>query len=104
VVGTRDELVKAGVLVEEGARRLVVVGSRPVAIARSLDPSDFNRIDRSRERDIDLPPGEYELFTRQDMTFASAAATREKRVSGSLHIEDPDRFWAPSRFLVLVRR
>lgn len=105
VIGTRDELVKKGVLVEEGRRKVLgLIGSRPVAPARVLDPAQFVRIDRSRDRTIPLPEGEYRIATRHSLDFARPAATKDDRVMGSIQIERPERFWESSRFLVLVRR
>jgi hypothetical protein len=105
VVGTRSELVKKGVLVEEGHRSFLgLLGSRPVAPARSLDPAQFVKIDRSRDLTIPLPEGEYSIVTRQDLGFATAAAKNDDRIKGSLTVDRPEKFWEPSKFLVLVRR
>jgi predicted nucleic acid-binding Zn-ribbon protein len=105
VVGTRDELVKKGVLVEEGKKSVLgIFGSRPVAPARTLDPAQFVRIDRLRDRTIALPDGEFKIVTRQDLGFATPAAKKDDRIMGSLKVDRPEKFWEPSRFLVLVRR
>ncbi|MEO5568401.1 MAG: hypothetical protein ABIR92_07910, partial [Gemmatimonadaceae bacterium] len=105
VIGTRDELIKKGVLVEEGSRRVLgIFGSRPVAPARTLDPAAFTRIDRLRDRVIPLPEGEFTIVSRQDVAFATPGETRDKRMSKSLQVDRPDKFWEPSKFLVLVRR
>jgi hypothetical protein len=93
------------VLVEEGRKRVIgLFGSRPVAPARSLDPSQFVRIDRLRDRTIQLPEGEFQIVTRQDLGFATPEATRDDRIVGSLKVDLPEKFWEPSKFLVLVRR
>jgi hypothetical protein len=105
VIGTRDELVKKGVLVEEGTRPVLgIFGSRPVAPARTLDPSAFIRIDRLRDRTIPLPEGEFSIVSRQDLAFATAGEQKDKRIAKSLQVDRPDKFWEPSKFLVLVRR
>jgi hypothetical protein len=105
VVGTRDELVKKGVLVEEGRKSVLgIFGSRPVAPARTLDPTQFVRIDRLRDRTISLPDGEFRIVTRQDIGFATPAATKDDRIIGSIKVDAPEKFWEPSKFLVLVRR
>ena len=105
IVGTRDELVKKGVLVEEGSRRVLgIFGSRPVAPARALDPSQFTRIDRLADRTIPLPEGEFSVVSRHDMAYATPGEVRDTRVAKSLQIVRPDKFWEPSKFLVLVRR
>lgn len=105
IVGTRDELVKKGVLVEEGSRPILgLFGSRPVAPARSLDPAQFVKIDRLKDRTIQLPAGEFQIVTRQDPTFATPAEKKDDHILGSLKVDRPEQFWEPSKFLVLVRR
>lgn len=103
VIGRKDELIKAGILVEEGRKRLLVLGSRPVAPARELDPARFVRIDRMRDRVIDLPEGEYTILSRQNLANATPEGTRDGRITGGLRIDDPARFWEASPFLVIVR-
>ena len=105
VAGTRDELIKKGVLVEEGSRKVLgIFGSRPVVPARKLDPSLFTSLDRLRDRTISLPEGEYAVVSRQDLSFTTPAERKDDRVLKSLQIDSPEKFWEPSKFLVLVRR
>jgi len=103
VIGTKDELIKQGILVEEGRKRFLVVGGRTVAPARELDPSKFTRIDRERDRVINFPAGDYVIFSRQNPAYASPFASKGSTMSGGIRIDQPDRFWEPSRFLIIVR-
>lgn len=103
VVGTKDELIKKGVLVAEGGKRFVVVGGRNVVPARQLDPSNFSKIDRLSDRNIPLPEGQYQILTRQNVSFAKAQAQKDGKISGGLTIEEPEQFWATSPFLIIVR-
>jgi hypothetical protein len=104
VAGTRDELIKKGVLVEEGSRRVLgIFGSRPVAPARTLDPAVFTSLDRLRDRTIKLPEGEFAVVSRQDLSFATPAERKDNRVAGAIQIDRPEKFWESSKFLVLVR-
>ncbi len=103
VIGTKDELVKQGVLVEEGRKRLLVVGGRTVSAARELDPAKFNRLDRIRDRVINLPAGEYTIFSRQNPAYASPFASRDGKISGGLRVDQPEKFWEPSKFLIIVK-
>jgi hypothetical protein len=103
VVGTKDELIKKGVLVAEGGKRFVVVGGRHIVPARQLDPTSFSKIDRLTDRTIQLPEGEYEIMSRQNVGFAKAAAAKDGKISGALTIEQPEQFWATSPFLIIVR-
>ena len=103
VIGTKDELVKAGILVEEGHKRFLLVGSRPVAPARDLDPSKFTKIDRLHDRTINFPEGDYQIFSRQNPSFASPLNAKDGKISGGLRIDQPESFWANSRYLIVVR-
>jgi predicted nucleic acid-binding Zn-ribbon protein len=103
VVGTKDDLIRAGVLVEEGRKRFMVVGGRPVSAARDLDPSKFTKIDRLRDRVINVPEGDYSIFTRQNPAFASPFSSKDGKFSGGLRIDQPERFWEPSKFLIIVK-
>lgn len=103
VIGTKDELIKEGVLVEEGHKRLLLVGSRSVAPARDLDPSKFTRIDRLHDRTINFPAGDYTILSRQNPAFASPFAGKDGRISGGLRIDQPEKFWEASKFLIIVK-
>jgi hypothetical protein len=103
VVGTREELIKKGVLVAEGGKRFVVVGGRKIVPARTLDPASFSKIDRLTDRNIPLPEGEYEIMSRQNVTFAKPQTAKDGKISGGLTIEQPEQFWATSPFLIIVR-
>jgi uncharacterized coiled-coil protein SlyX len=90
IIGTKDELLKQGVLVEEGHKRFVVLGGRTVAPARDLDPSKFTKIDRLRDRTINFPAGEYTILTRQSPEFASPFASKNGKLSGGMRIDQPE--------------
>jgi hypothetical protein len=103
VIGTRDELIRKGVLVPNGPKRFVLMGSRPVVPARELDPANFTKIDRLSDSTIALPAGEYEILSRQNVSFAAPQALKDKKIVGGLTILEPEQFWAASRFLIIVR-
>ncbi|HTE46527.1 MAG TPA: hypothetical protein VK636_14845 [Gemmatimonadaceae bacterium] len=103
VVGTKDELIKKGVLVAEGGKRFVILGGRNVVPARTLDPSNFTKVDRLADRTIPLPQGEYQIMSRQNPSFAKAQVEKDGKIAGALTIEQPESFWEPSRFLIIVR-
>src|SRR4051812_6861191 len=102
VIGTREELIKKGVLVAEGSKRFVVAGSRQVKPARTLDPSVFTKLDRTVDRTIILPAGKYEIISRQNPAYASPALKNGK-IGGVMTIEQPEQFWEASPFLIIVR-
>jgi len=103
VIGTRDELIKSGILVEEGHKRFLILGGRTLSLARDLDPAKFTRIDRLRDRVINFPAGDYTIFTRQNPTYASPFASKDGKLSGGLRIDQPEKFWESSRFLIIVK-
>jgi hypothetical protein len=103
VIGTKDELIRDGILVEEGHKRLLLIGGRPVAAARELDPAKFTRLDRLRDRVINFPAGDYTIFTRQNPSYASPFAAKDGKLSGGLRIDQPEKFWEPSKFLIIVK-
>ena len=104
VVGTRQELMNKGVLVAEGPRRFGLVGGRAVAPARELDPTDFTKIDRLSDSTIVLPAGEYKIVSRQSTAYATPQVQKKGgKIAGSLKIQQPERFWSASRYLIIVR-
>jgi hypothetical protein len=95
--------VRQGILVEEGHKRLLLLGGRPTSPARELDPAKFTKIDRLKDRVIDFPAGEYMIFSRQNPAYASPLATKDGKMAGGLRIDQPERFWEPSKFLIIVK-
>lgn len=102
VVGTRDELIKKGILVQEG-KKFLVFGAHRYEPARSLDSTAFTRIDRLRDTTIPLPAGRYQIVSRHDPSLATPNATKDGKVSGELTISQPERFWSASRYLIVVK-
>jgi len=103
IIGTKDELIHEGILVEEGHKRFLLVGGRPVAPARELDPAKFTKIDRLRDKVINFPAGDYTILSRQNPTYASPFSTNGGKLSGGLRIDQPEKFWEPSKFLIIVK-
>lgn len=103
VIGTKDELIKQGILAAEGQKRFLLVGSRSVSPARELDPSKFTKIDRLSSRTIELPAGKYEILSRQNPMYADSTSIKDGKIVGTLNINQPEQFWQPSRFLIIVK-
>ncbi len=103
VVGTKDELLEKGVVVEEGSKFLVF-GSKTLQPARELDAGVFQRLDRRVDTVLTVPEPtrEYKIVTRQDPKFLSSTVTNKGKVKGDLHVATQE-FWAAGKFLILVR-
>jgi hypothetical protein len=98
VAGTRDDLVKAGVLSEEGG--LLGIG-RTLTPARAMRLGVFNRIDRTRDTVIALPAAkQYQIVSRHDPGLVDITLSRGE--SATLRIRDPERFWGASDYLIIV--
>ena len=108
VIGTKDDLLRRGVVVEEGGSRvLFVFGKRGKTLvpARQLDPGQFVMVDKRTFSEIPLDPEkEYVIASRQDFGALDPQPGDDGHVSGVLRIADPDRFWSGGRYLVIVER
>jgi hypothetical protein len=105
VVGTRAELLASGVIVEDGHRAIPLIGRRTVQPARRLPLQEFTSIDRTETRRIPLPHPErqYTIVSRQDLTQL-AGGFGKGEVDGAIEIASPERFWEPSKYLIVVER
>jgi len=99
-VGTKDELVKKGVVTKEGSKFLVFGGTR-LEPARNLNPDAFTAIDKTQQTSIPLPRTDkkYKIISRQSPTHLSSAV-KDGKVSGSLEISQRENFWSAARYLI----
>lgn len=108
VVGTKEDLLQRGIIKETGGSRvLFIFGKRGQVLvpASDMDPNYFTPIDMRNTMDIQLPHPDrrYQIVTPQDLSALSNTPDDQGRIQGSaLHIEDARRFWANSRYLILV--
>ncbi len=104
VIGTKNELKQKGIILEEGSKFLFF-GSKVIVPAWNLNPGAFTKTDRRELGQIPLPKSDtwYKVVTRQNLQYLSTPATKDGKIKGeSLHITEPDRFWASSPFLIIV--
>jgi myosin heavy subunit len=103
-VGTADELKKKGVVTKEGSKFLVFGGSR-LEPARNLDPAAFTPIDKTRQTSIPLPRSDksYKIVSRQSPSYLGSNVSKDGKVKGSVEIGQPEEFWSPSKYLILVQ-
>lgn len=106
VIGTREELVRKGVLVAEGRRAIPLVGRREVTPARDLPLGEFTSIDLASIREIPLPRTDrsYRIISRQNLASLGGAVDRKGGVRERIAIGDTEQFWAPSRYLIVVEQ
>ncbi|HUK21404.1 MAG TPA: hypothetical protein VLV45_07590 [Gemmatimonadales bacterium] len=107
VVGTRDELKQKGIVREEGGARFLFVlwkSGKTLVPARELDPKQFNTADGRVLETLELPASghEYRIVSRQDVSALATPPADNGTVSGQLKIADSRKFWANSKFLIIV--
>ena len=103
VAATEAELLERGVIVREGGRRYLLAGPRPIQPARQLPVTAFKAIDMSRTRTIPLPPGQYRILSRHNIELVQPDSVVGDKIGGTLRVTAPERFWARSKYLILVR-
>ncbi|MBI4503811.1 MAG: hypothetical protein HY700_21945 [Gemmatimonadetes bacterium] len=103
VIGTKKELKEKGIIQEQGGKFLFF-GSKTLVPGWNLDPSGFTKTDRRELAEIPLPKSNawYKIVSRQNLAALGEPATKDGKVKGTLHITEPQQFWANSRFLIIV--
>lgn len=108
VTGTKDYLMKHSIVAEVGGTRfpfIVKVGSTLRPANLHPDTTLFHPFDMLDTRTVPLAPGQsYEVVSAQDLTGADRANAKGRVFTGSITITDPQRFWAPSHYLILMQR
>ena len=102
-VGTKDELMKKGVITKEGSKFLIFGGTR-LEPARNLSPESFTAIDKTQQTSIPLPRTDkkYKIISRQSPSYLATPA-KDGKVEGSIEIAQPEEFWSASKYLILVQ-
>ena len=108
IVGTEKELIQKGVIVKEGGANLLFAHpGRTLQPARSVNPELFTAIDARETKEIQLPDStkRYQVVSRQSLDDCDVVE-RDKATfkGGVLRISDASKFWAPSRYLILVQK
>ena len=104
-IGTKDELLKDGVVTKEGSKFLIFGGTR-LEPARNLNPAAFTAIDKTQTLSISLPriDKKYKIVSRQSPEFLSGDVTPKGDVKGVVEILSPEEFWSASKYLILVQK
>jgi len=103
-VGTKDELMKKGVVTKEGSKFLIFGGTR-LEPARNLSPEAFTAIDKTQQTSIPLPRTDkkYKIISRQSPSHLTSTVAKDGKVTGSVEIAQPEEFWSASKYLILVQ-
>ncbi|NUQ11817.1 MAG: hypothetical protein HUU26_05725 [Gemmatimonadaceae bacterium] len=105
-IGTERELTEKGLVRREGGTLLMFGRGKTMVPGRALDPSQFTVLSKARDRKIMLPRSDkdYRIVSRQALEFTDLEKPRDAIVRGTLTITDAEKFWAPSKFLILVEK
>jgi myosin heavy subunit len=103
-IGTKDELLRNGVVAKEGKKFLFFGGTR-LEPARKLNLAAFTMIDKTQTVSISLPRPDktYKIISRQSPEFLAGEPSENGEVKGVLEIASPEEFWSASKFLILVQ-
>jgi hypothetical protein len=105
-IGNERELTEKGLVRREGGTLLMFGRGKTLVPGRTLDPSQFTLLSKERDKQIMLPRAdkEYRIVSRQALEYTDLAKPRDAIVKGTLTITDSEKFWAPSKFLILVEK
>jgi hypothetical protein len=103
-VGTKDELIKNGVVTKEGSKFLFFGGTR-LEPARRPNLDAFTMIDKTQTLSIPLPRTDkkYKIVSRQSPDFLAGDINEKGEVKGVVEIGSPEEFWSASKYLILVQ-
>jgi hypothetical protein len=107
VVGREDELVKRGVIVREGGANLLLAHpGRTLQVARTIPTDAFTPVDSREIKVIPIPDStrHNRIVSRQSHEAAEVQERKKNTFRGNLKIADATRFWAPSKYLVVVEQ
>jgi hypothetical protein len=105
-IGTEKELTAKGVIRREGGTLLAFGRGKTIVPARAFEMEDFQVMSKSKDLTIELPESdrEYRIVSRQNLEYTDSVNPKSTTVKGALRVTDPEKFWAPSKYLILVRR
>ena len=95
VVGTKEDLMKKGIVAEEGSKFLFF-GSKALVPARKIDKTQFTAMNKWDDVPIVLHIADkpYKVVSRQDAQYIEAGKDSTGKFNGELHITQPAEFWS----------
>lgn len=107
VIGKEDELLERGIIVHEGGANLIFAHpGRTIQMSRTADASAFTPVDQRGSKVIQMPDStrRWKVVSRQSLDYASVDERDNDTFRGNLKITEPNKFWGPSRFLIVVEQ
>jgi hypothetical protein len=107
VIGNEDELLKKGIIVHEGGANLLIAHpGRTIQMSRTADASAFTAVDQRSSNVISMPDTtrRWKIVSRQSLDYATVDERDNDTFKGNLKISNPNKFWGPSRFLIVVEQ
>lgn len=103
VIGTKDELLQKKLIEQKGG--LFGIGKSQLP-ARDLSPAAFTAIDMTKVSEIPFPKADktYRLVSLQDVTALDVQPDKNGRIKGGLKITNAERFWAASKYLIVMEQ
>lgn len=100
VAGKKDDLLRRGIIEQRGG--MLGIGKTQV-LARTLDAGEFTAVDRTQVKEITFPhPAKsYRIISTNDLAGLDSLP-KDGKFRGTLRIKTPEKFWRPSKFLVLM--
>jgi myosin heavy subunit len=108
VLGNKKELMEKGVVSQVGGSRVLGIGWRTgetLVPGVNLNETLFTKAEKQAVTEITLPDPtkKYRLVSPQNVnSLATKPGKDGKFTGGSIKIADPESFWAPSKYLILV--
>jgi hypothetical protein len=108
ILGTKKELMEKGIVSEVGGSRVLGIGWRTgetLVPGTALRADAFRRLAKNADLEIALPNPEkkYRLVSPQNLTGLETKPEKDRTFKGAnLKITNPDEFWGPSKYLILV--
>jgi outer membrane murein-binding lipoprotein Lpp len=104
-IGNKHDLVDRGIAVEEGSKFLFF-GGKSLQPARQLDNNGFTMGDMRNLTVLTLPDStrKYKIISRQNLAGLGTPPSDKGEFRSSIQISNPELFWGPSKYLIVVEQ
>ncbi len=87
---------------------MIAMSIRKQSMSMEMNQNSMRKaLSKSHDTSISLPrtDKDYRVVSRHDLAYTQlASATKDAKIHGELGITNPSKFWAASKFLILVER